>query len=308
MNVMLTGANGFLGRSFLGEDYIKRVVVRNDNGCQDWHCDKFFVDTIDGHTNWYGAFDDIDVVIHLAAIAHKKAINKHAYQSVNVEGTIRLARAAADSGVKRFIFISSIGVHGSKSTHEPISIDSPIKPANEYTMSKLDAEKQLKQLTIDTGLDVVVLRPTLVYGPGAPGNFGLLIKLVSCLPMLPFGLVDNKRSFISVRNLKDLLKCCCTHPNASNRTLLASEGTAVSIKQLTNVIATSLGKKTYQLPIPVSCIRFLGQLFGRAALVEQLVGNFEVDSARLKELLDWTPPYSMEESMADRRYKKKDTQ
>lgn len=298
MKILLTGSSGFVGKHFLGDEHIERIVVRSREKSENWGCEKYYIDTIDGKTNWSNAFEGIDVVIHLAALAHKKSFTDDDYKRVNVDGTLHLAEQAALAGVKRFVFVSSIGVHGSLTFDTPLTPKSPLLPNNSYTRSKAMAELGLEELSKNTRLEVVIVRPTLVYGVNAPGNFGLLTKLISLIPVLPFYTLNNRRDFISAQNLKDLLKCCALHPCAKNNTLLASEGNTVSIKEFTNEIAKGLGKKVYQLPIPVTLMRITGKLLGKSAMIEQLVGNFQVDSSDLRKVLGWTPPYTMEESMA----------
>lgn len=296
MNILLTGGTGFVGSHFCDENSIKRIVVRGGD-CKSWACEKYNIEGLNGHTCWSGAFEDIDTVIHLAALAHAKTFTKDDYQKVNVDGALHLAEQAAMSGVKRFVFISSIGVNGSNSCDKPFNIFSPIIIENEYTHSKLSAEQGLKQIGKETGLEVIIVRPTLVYGANAPGNFGMLTKLVRKLYILPFGLVNNRRNFIAVQNLVDLIMTCAAHPNASGHTFLASDSETVSIKEFTNEIAQGFGKKVIQVPIPVSLMRFIGRLIGKSTMIEQLIGNLEVDSSNIKDVLGWTPPFTMEQAM-----------
>lgn len=294
--VVITGATGFVGRHVAAMIDRKSCVVRR--GEAHSYVDCYEIDGIDSHTNWEGVFDDIGAVIHLAGLAHSHSFSDSAYQSVNVNGTLHLAREAAKAGVRRFVFISSIGVNGTSTTSTPFSFNSHLRPHNAYAKSKLDAELGLKKISEETGMELVIVRPTLVYGPNAPGNFGLLTRLISKFPFLPFALTNNRRDFISVQNLADLLISCAKHPNAGGHTFLASEGETVSIKEFTKSIAKGLGSNVIQLPIPVGFMRFIGKLFGKSAMVEQLLSNLQVDSSNLKEVLDWTPPYTMEESMA----------
>lgn len=298
MNILLTGSSGFVGRHLFGDASIKRIVVRENDSCNYWSCEQFKIRALNGQTNWPGAFCGIDAVIHLAALAHSRKFTSDDYQQVNVDGTLHLAREASRSGVKRFVFVSSIGVHGANTFEAPLTPDSPLLPDNDYTRSKLSAEQGLKQIANETGLDVVIVRPTLVYGFNAPGNFGLLSKLIQRVPVLPFGTIKNKRDFIAAQNLADLLVCCATHPNASGQVFLASEGETVSIGEFTNKIARGLNRKIIQLPIPAGFFRLAGKLTGKTQLVEQLVGNLHVDNSDLKQILGWTPIYSMEEAMS----------
>jgi len=299
VNVFLTGCSGFVGKQLVSNYDIHRHVARKLKPIENKSF--FIVDSINSGTDWSMAFDDIDVVIHLAGLAHSSRFSIEEYEDVNIQGSIRLATAAALSGVKRFVFVSSIGVNGTSTDSKPFSVNSTPKPHNAYAQSKYDAELGLQKIAYDTGLEVVIVRPTLVYGPNAPGNFGLLTKLVTKLPVLPFALANNRRDFIAVQNLADLLITCATHPNAAGHTFLASDMETVSIKQFTSAIADGLGKKVLQLPIPISLMRLAGKLMGKSAMVEQLVGNLQVDSSNLKEVLGWTPPYTMKQAMATLR-------
>lgn len=293
--ILLTGATGFIGCEVVSTGIKFRCVTRPNR--QNFFDDIYSVSHIDGQTNWNGAFKDVMAIIHLAGVAHNQKVHSD-YTSVNTDGTLNLARQAISSGVKRFVFVSSIGVNGSSTDSEAFSVNSTTNPHNAYAQSKYDAELGLRKIADETGLEVVIVRPTLVYGPNAPGNFGLLTKLVKKLPVLPFGLANNKRDFIAVQNLADLLVTCATHPNASGHTFLASDMETVSIKQFTNSIAEGLGKKLIQLPIPVSIMSLLGKITGKSAMIEQLYGNLQVDSSNIKEVLGWTPPYSIQQAMA----------
>ncbi|MUK61338.1 NAD-dependent epimerase/dehydratase family protein [Aliivibrio fischeri] len=292
--ILLTGATGFIGHYVSQKKLqIKYAVRDNDTSLTN----SFVIKALDSKTNWQGAFNQIDSIIHLAGLAHSHSFTNDDYQSVNVDGTLHLAREAAIAGVKRFVFVSSIGVNGTATQQVPFSVDSEPKPHNAYAQSKYDAEIGLKKIADETGLEVVIVRPTLVYGPAAPGNFGALTRLVNKVPVLPFGLVSNKRDFISVQNLADLLVTCVNHPNAAGHTFLASDGKAVSIKDFSNAIAKGLNKQLIQLPVPVWCMRLAGKLLGKSIMVEQLVGDLEVDSSNAQEVLGWLPPYTMQESM-----------
>ncbi|MUK49005.1 NAD-dependent epimerase/dehydratase family protein [Aliivibrio fischeri] len=287
MNILLSGATGFIGQQVLLQDkmnYIRRCVVRSSSK-NDLICEKFVVEGINKNTSWNNAFNGIDVVIHLAGIAHNKSNSVDAIFEANTFGTLKLARDAVANGVKRFIFVSTASINENKEFFST------------QTQSKYDAEIGLKKIADETGLEVVIVRPTLVYGSNAPGNFGSLVRLVNKVPILPFGLVNNKRDFISVQNLADLLLFCACHPKAVGHTFLASDGKTVSIKDLTNSIAKGLNKRLIQLPVPVWCMRLVGALFGKSAMVKQLVGNFEVDSSNAQEVLEWLPPYTMQQAM-----------
>ncbi|MEZ9356497.1 NAD-dependent epimerase/dehydratase family protein [Vibrio breoganii] len=292
--ILVTGSTGFVGSNLVSS--LKqpfKVVLRP--GEQSKH-DSYYVSSIDSETNWGTELIGIETVIHLAGIAHSN--NSNHVRSVNVDGTLKLAETAVRDGVKRFVFASSIGVNGLSTEDIPFSPCSSCQPHNIYARSKFEAELGLLEIAERTGLEVVIVRPTLVYGPNAPGNFGLLNKLVLNLPFLPFGLSKNKRDFISVYNLVDLLICCATHSDAAGHIFLASESQTVSIKEFTNQIARGLSKNVIQIPVPISLMRLLCKVTGKSAMFEQLFGNLEVDSSNIKDILDWTPPQTMEQSMA----------
>ncbi|MGI2201443.1 NAD-dependent epimerase/dehydratase family protein [Shewanella baltica] len=297
MKILLSGASGFIGQSLLKLDknsLIYRRINRRNNLSE---YNSFFVDNIDKETVWDGAFDNIDCIIHLAGIAHNKSCDKAEIFNTNTYGTIRLAQKAAEAGVKRFVFVSTAAIGDQKSFNK-------VKVSFQ-TQSKYDAELGLKQLAGKVGLEVVIVRPTLVYGANAPGNFGLLTKLVNKLPLLPFGFSVNKRDFIAVQNLADLLITCANHPDAAGHTFLASDGKAVSIKEFTNEIAKGLNKKLIQLPIPVRLMYLAARLVGKSDMAEQLLGNLQVDSANTHEVLGWVPPYTMEQAMSSLSENKK---
>ncbi|MCI9722803.1 NAD-dependent epimerase/dehydratase family protein [Vibrio parahaemolyticus] len=299
MKILMTGSTGFIGRNLASLGVIHRHIVRSDEK-HDYQS-FFTIDSLGIGTDWDGAFDGIDVVIHLAGLAHSNRFSDHDYESVNVAGALRLAREASEQGARRFVFVSSIGVNGTCTSKKRFSVNSSVNPHNAYAKSKYKAELGLKKIAEETGLEVVIVRPTLVYGPGAPGNFGMLTKLIAKLPFVPFGLANNRRDFIAVQNLADLLVTCAIHPDASGHTFLASDGETVSIKEFTNAIAYGLGKKVVQLPVPVSVMRLVGKLTGKSAMIEQLYGHLEVDSSNIKEVLGWTPPLTMKEAMATLR-------
>lgn len=302
MAILLTGATGFVGQNVHSRSE-SRCVVRNKN---KFFFDDFFeIENFDEDTIWDDAFIGIDSVVHLAALAHCNSYSKDDYWSVNVGGTLRLAREAANFGVKRFVFVSSIGVLGRDSGLKPFSSYSSSQPHNYYTESKLAAELGLRQISEETNMELVVIRPTLVYGANAPGNFGVLTKLISKMPISPFGLVQNRRDFVSVQNLADLILTCASHPDAGGNTFLASDGETVSIKEFTDAIAIGLGKKLIQLPVPVSLMYLAARLVGKVTMAEQLLGNLEVDSSNAQDVLGWVPPYTMEQAMASLSESKK---
>ncbi|NNN69580.1 NAD-dependent epimerase/dehydratase family protein [Vibrio sp. 3-2(1)] len=297
--ILLTGATGFIGRHMLSNENIAGCVVREGEAIPD--VDNFVISELSGKTNWSGAFESVDTVIHLAGLAHSSIYSEDELNEVNCHSVVNLANSAYESGVRRFVFVSSICVNGTSTQELPYKESSIPCPHNSYAQSKYYAELGLKEIAEKTGLEVVIVRPTLVYGPSAPGNFGLLTRLVNKLPFLPFGLANNRRDFIAVQNLADLLVTCAKHPNAAGHTFLASDGETVSIKEFTNAIAKGLGKKVFQLPIPVTLMRLAGKFVGKSDMIEQLYGNLEVDSSNIKDVLGWTPPLTMKQAMATLR-------
>lgn len=295
--LMVTGATGFVGRhlcQIAGNCYrVTRHQPREADGSF------IVVPELDGSVNWSRLIPkDVECIVHLAGIAHNVSSDEDYVRRINVDGTLHLARQAVLAGVKRFVFVSSIGVNGSQTGETPFTPFDEASPSNLYTRSKYDAELGLHLLSKSMGFELVIVRPTLVYGPNAPGNFRLLTKLVKKLPVLPFALVNNKRDFISVQNLAALLITCATHPNAAGHTFLASDMETLSLKNLTSAMAKSLGKNVFQLPIPVSLMRLAGKLIGKSAMVEQLVGNLQVDSSNVTDVMGWTPPLTMKQALA----------
>ncbi|EKT4485820.1 NAD-dependent epimerase/dehydratase family protein [Shewanella algae] len=305
--ILITGANGFVGKEMLKSLTSRcsvRAQVRTKNKGHAGLCDYVELD-VNGSTDWRECLQGVTTVIHLAAVAHNNLSSAEYMNEVNVMGTMNLAQQATELGVKRFVYISSIGVNGASTHESAFSQRSIVNPHSTYALSKYEAEVGLNRVSQATGIELVIVRPTLVYGTNAPGNFGLLTKLVNKLPFLPFGLTNNKRDFISVQNLADLLITCAKHPSAAGHTFLASDGETVSIKDFTNAIAKGLNKKLIQLPVPVGLMRFAARFVGKSAMAEQLLGNLQVDSSNAKEVLGWTPPYTMEQAMASLSESKK---
>ena len=297
MKILLTGATGFIGRNVSAtlKGDCRNVVRRTSIASFE---DSFMIDKIDENTNWEGAFQNCSSIIHLAGLAHSNTYTLSDYISTNVNGTLKLASEAANAGVKRFVFVSSILVNGNNTKQLPFEFCSDVNPHNAFAKSKYMAEVGLKEISEKTGLQLVIVRPTLVYGLNAPGNFGLLTKLVDFLPMLPFGLIKNKRDFIAVQNLVHLLMTCANHKNAAGHTFLASDGETVSIKEFTNAIGEGVGKSIVQFPVPVSLMRLGARFIGKSSIAEQLLSNLQVDSSNIQEVLGWVPPYTMKQAMA----------
>ncbi|ENM5882622.1 NAD-dependent epimerase/dehydratase family protein [Vibrio metoecus] len=297
--IVLTGSTGFIGSELTKSLVDEKFFLLKLHESSFLNDEYIYVKKPGDLKNYSHLFDEDSVIIHLAGIAHTAKTSSDELERINVKYPVELFEVASKLNFKRFVFVSSIGVNGSSTKfYSPYTDVSNPSPHNKYSDSKYRAELKLKELAISTNVELVIVRPPLVYGHNAPGNFGSLVSLVSKFPFLPFGLARNKRSFISVQNLVDLLITCAKHPCAAGNTFLASEGQAISIKEFTDAIAKGLSKKVIQLPIPVELMRFLGALFGKSTLIDQLFGNLEVDSSNVQKVLGWTPPLTMEQAMS----------
>ncbi|MBM7072107.1 NAD-dependent epimerase/dehydratase family protein [Shewanella sp. 202IG2-18] len=302
MNVVLTGATGFIGQKLLNISCENFDVLALTRKALPERKHKIFSELFDVTVS---DLNNAEVFIHLAGIAHSPLSCDADYELYNTKLTLFLAQTAVKANIKRFVFVSSIGVNGTSTQKKAFSSIESVSPHNAYSQSKYDAEIGLKKIAQESGLELVIVRPTLVYGPNAPGNFGLLTKLVQKLPFLPFGLADNKCDFIAVHNLADFLLTCAKHPDAAGHTFLASDGETVSIKGFTNLIARGLNKSIVQLPIPTCLLRLAARVIGKSSMAEQLLGNLQVDSSNALEVLGWVPPYTMEQAMASLSESKK---
>ncbi|PMG42161.1 NAD-dependent epimerase/dehydratase family protein [Shewanella sp. 10N.286.52.B9] len=301
--ILISGGSGFVGSVLSSISSDARYIIRN--GQLNKFVDVFEIESFDAKTKWNGAFNGIRTIIHLAGIAHNKNVSVSDLDIVNNQGTLNFANQAVQAGVKRFVFVSSIGVNGVGTYDKPFNIYDKASPHNPYAISKYKAELGLKKLSVETGLEIVIVRAPLIYGPNAPGNFRALTSLINQFPFLPFGLTNNRRDFIAVQNLADLLITCANHPDAAGHTFLASDGETVSIKDFTNAIAKGLNKRLIQLPVPVCLMYLAARLVGKHAMAAQLLGNLQVDSSNAKEVLGWVPPYTMEQAMASLSENKK---
>ncbi|GHX80344.1 TPA: UDP-glucose 4-epimerase family protein [Vibrio cholerae] len=299
--ILITGSNGFLG-SHIVERIKGKPLILLDRGTVNKHpmC-PFFQCEINSYHDYMKALQGCQTIIHCAARVHIMDDNEAdpltLYREVNTAGTVNLAKQAIDSGVKRFIFISSIKVNG-----EGTLVGSPFKtednhaPEDDYGLSKSEAEKQLVALAKDSGMEVVIIRPTIVYGPGVKANFASLMNLVSKGIPLPFGsITQNKRSLVSINNLVDLIVTCIDHPKAANQVFLVSDDHDVSTAEMVRELAIALDKPTWQLPVPIWCYKLFGKLFGKSDIVDRLTGSLQVDISDTKETLGWKPPQTLQE-------------
>ncbi|UTW02709.1 SDR family oxidoreductase [Amphritea atlantica] len=302
MNILLTGATGFLGRHLVKGLAVKGVNVTASIR-QEVHLPvarTCIINSLDIDTDWSCALAEQKVVIHSAARAHIMEDEVYdplaEYRQVNVEGTLNLARQAAEAGVQRFIFISSIGVNGNINTCPFTENDEPT-PAEFYAQSKWEAEQGLWNIHNETGIEVVIIRPPLVYGPGAPGNFARLVRLVEKGWPLPFGAVHNKRSFVAVDNLVDLIVTCIDHPAAANQVFLAGDGEDLSTSDLLRGIAAAMEKPSRLVAVPENYLRLAAKFLGKEKLADRLLGSLQVDISKARDSLGWEPPFSVEEGL-----------
>ncbi len=243
-----------------------------------------------------------DAVIHLAArvhVMHDTNVESFAnFRTVNVNGTLNLARQAVDAGVSRFVFISSIGVNGAQTiAGTPFREAVQTNPHNAYALSKWEAEQGLMQIAAETGLEVVIIRPPLVYGYNAPGNFGMLSRAVQKGYPLPLGAVHNQRSLVALDNLVDFIITCISHPNAANQTFVVSDGQDLSTTELLKGMAKAAGVPSRLVPVPVWALQAAASVLGKGEVIQRLCGNLQVDISKARNLLGWVPPISVEEGL-----------
>ena len=307
MKWLVTGATGFVGRALLARlaaDPSNTVcgTTRQPGGPLAPGIGRTVVPELGPDTPWLEALRGVDVVVHLAARVH--VMHEHAqdplaaFRRVNVQGSLALAQQAMQAGVRRFVLVSSVKVHGeSTPVGRPFHADDALRPQDAYGRSKQEAEAALRALAQSGGMELVVVRPPLVYGPGVQANFRALLQAVARGWPLPLGALHNRRSLVALDNLVDLLVVCGRHPAAANQAFLVSDGRDLSTTELLQQMARALGRPAHLWPVPAAVLLALGRLAGRAAMVERLCGNLQVDIAKTRERLGWTPPVAVEEAM-----------
>ncbi|WP_442114273.1 NAD-dependent epimerase/dehydratase family protein [Pseudomonas sp. NUPR-001] len=303
---MLTGATGFVGRALithlhrLGHECVgvSRAKVEIVSGVVTQA-----VGDISDDTDWRDLLASVECVIHLAARAHllnDRVINPQLeFDRVNYHSTMNLVRQAAEAGVKRFVYISSIGVHGASSGDVPFTEVSALAPHSFYAKSKLKAEEGIIRYLKDKPMEWVVVRPPLIYAADAPGNFQLLLKLVRKGLPLPFGNVCNARSMVARENVVDFLTCCASHPRAAREVFVVADGQDSSIGEIVELIGRGMGVRTRLFSAPVSFIKFCARLIGRQNMYVQLFESLQVDAAKAAELLEWRPVVRSDEALID---------
>lgn len=307
--ILVTGATGFVGSALcerlLADGNVVRAAVRTRDSVAylPSGVDAVPVGSIGPDTDWSDALTPgIDSVVHLAARVHvmeDNAVDPLAeFRRVNVAGTERLARMAAKGGARRLIYLSSIKVNG-EGRPEPYREEDAHAPVEPYAVSKREAEVALKKVAAETGLEVVIIRPPLVYGPGVKANFSSLLKMVHRRVPLPLAGIHNRRSLIYVQNLVDAIYACLTRPEAAGQTYLVSDGDDISTPDLIRRVAAAMGKKPCLLPFPSNLLRLFGKIAGKGPAVERLLGTLAVDIGKIRGELSWTPPFTMEQGLAE---------
>ena len=300
--ILLTGGSGFLGGTLLKALINKNVRCLGRKIPKIISGSSFYQSEINTGTDFTVAVQNTNVLIHCAARVH--VMNELSgdplaeFREVNTLGTLNLAQQAAEAGVRRFIFVSSIKVNGETTTGKPVF--KPIDrhcPVDPYGISKSEAEIGLQIIAKDTGMEVVIIRPPLVYGPGVKANFLNLLKLSATKLPLPFGSINNKRSMVYLDNLVDLIITCIDHPNAGNKTFSASDGDDLSLSRLLRLIRKSMNKPAWLLPVPAFVFKLAGKLTGKSDVVDRLVGDLQVDISDSKKHLDWSPPFTVEQGL-----------
>lgn len=305
-SVFLTGATGFVGSAIaqrLVSEGCALICAARDKTAslpptaRVVNCADFTVN--DG---WQEALAEVDVVIHSAARVHVMNDTESdplaAFRKVNVEGTLNLARQALAAGVRRFVFVSSIKVNGEGTElGRPYRADDVPAPADPYGVSKMEAEQGLRELAAQSDLEVVIIRPVLVYGPGVKANFLVMMRWLDKGVPLPFGAIDNRRSLVALDNLVDLVHTCMTHVAASNQTFLVSDGEDLSTTALLRRMAKALGRSARLLPVPAWVLVTGARSLGKGALSQRLCGSLQVDIGKTRELLGWQPPVSVDAAL-----------
>ncbi|WP_077046220.1 SDR family oxidoreductase [Pseudomonas sp. KK4] len=304
--ILVTGATGFLGHALLQRicampDSKVVAPIRNIKCNFPGSVETLHIGNIDHATDWSTALDGVDTVVHAAArvhVMHENAESIEKFRAVNVKGTLRLANQAVEAGVKRFIFISSIKVNGECTPPgKPFHADDNPLPLDAYGVSKYEAEQQLLSMADQGLIEVVIIRPVLIYGPGVGANFQQMMRWLSTGIPLPFGGVDNKRSLVSLDNVVDLVVTCIDHPRAANQIFLVSDGEDVSTTQLMNCLVTYLGANTWLFPISTKILILFAQLTGRRSVAQRLFSSLQVDIKKNEELLGWRPPVRLADGL-----------
>jgi len=309
VRILITGATGFIGKAVSCEAHNSEheviVAVREYTQVFSKQIEQFKITDLSQEIDWKNALQGVNVLIHTAARVHVMNDNTidplAEFRKVNTFATLYLARQAAEAGVKRFVFLSSIKVNGEVTRlGHPFMPDDDYIPTDPYGLSKYEAEQGLLALSKKTEMEVVIIRPPLVYGPNVKANFASMMKWINKGVPLPFGAVHNKRSLVALDNLVSFIIHCADYektPQAANQVFLISDGEDVSTTELVQKVAKAFGKKALLLPVPVSLMTFVAKLLGRKSVADRLFGSLQVDSSKARELLGWNPVITMDEQL-----------
>jgi len=307
MKWLVTGATGLVGRSLVARlaregGHIVCAATRQPGAPLADGVPRTPVADLGPDCDWRAALQAVDVVVHLAARVH--VMQEHVqdplaeFRRINVQGSLALGRQAVQAGVRRFVYVSSVKVHGESSAPgSPLRADDALHPQDAYGQSKLEAEQDLRELVRGRGMELVIVRPPLVYGPGVRANFRALARAAASGWPLPLGAVHNRRSFVALDNLVDLLVLCGTHPAAAHEAFLVSDDCDLSTTELLHRLARAQGRRARLWPVPVALLQWGGRLTGRGAMVQRLCGNLQLDITKTRELLGWAPPLEVDEAL-----------
>lgn len=306
--ILLTGANGFVGQH-LGAYLVNqghRVIAtsrRSDVVFDYIPAHVVQVGDIDAKTDWTATLEGVEVIIHLAARVHvmreKAADPLMEFRSMNAEGTLRLAQQAAETGIRRLVYLSSIKVNGEGTINHPFTEQDETIPKDPYARSKWEAEQHLMDVASHTGLEVSIIRPPLVYGPGVQGNFLSLLGLATKGWPLPLASIHNRRSLVGIQNLCNLIELCTHHPRAAGEVFLVSDGLDISTPELMRLLARLMSRPCRLWPFPTSMLAAISKLLGLQGVWERLAGSLQVDISKARQQLGWEPPVPLEQGLAD---------
>ena len=306
--IFVTGATGFVGKAvvqrLLADDQSRRVVVAVRRDGQQWPENVLprVTGDLEPSTDWSVALGGVSSVVHCAARVHVMADTAtnplDEFRWVNVQGTLNLARQAAAVGVRRFVFVSSIKVNGEATKPSvPFSADDIPAPMDAYGVSKMEAEQGLREIALQTGMEVVIIRPPLVYGPGVKANFAAMMRWLRRGVPLPLGAIHNQRSLVALDNLVDLIVTCLSHPAAANQTFLVSDNEDISTTELLRRMGRAMGRPARLIPVPTSWLKLAAAMAGKRLVAQRLCGSLQVDIEKTRRLLGWRPPVSLDEGL-----------